>query len=262
MGGAGDADSRALAEPDQATAFGACGGRISDDAEPEWAWGAEVGSVEGSVDAKGGGEAPRTAGEVEQAGGLAVILHLFDAFKGLERADEDAAANSRDFCAHVEHEVVAVTEINVGVAAAKKHGAIARGWTAEVVRGGIALRVGFGFNDTPAEAEAREFADDDFADEKAGQCDGIRREFGTAEAADGNGGLGGYLGWQVRQSSEGSRKSNLMSYARPGGCLTSLANRENGNHGNREAAICEEANGPVGVCGIWARERQCSIEFE
>jgi len=96
------------------------------------------------------------------------MLHLLNAVQGLEGADEDAAADSTDFGTNVEHEVVAITEIDVGVAAAQKHGAIARGRTAKVVRGGIALRIGLGFDDAAAEAGAGKFANDDFADEKAG----------------------------------------------------------------------------------------------
>ena len=41
------------------TVTGAAGG---DSSQPEGAGGAEVGAVEGAVDTKGGGEAPRTAG--------------------------------------------------------------------------------------------------------------------------------------------------------------------------------------------------------
>jgi hypothetical protein len=37
-----------------------------------------------------------------------------------------------------------------------------------VVRGGVALGVGFGFDDATAKADAAEFTDDNFADEKAG----------------------------------------------------------------------------------------------
>jgi hypothetical protein len=106
---------------------------------------------------------------------MAALLHLRDALEGFEGPDEDAAADSGDFGADIEHEVVAVAEIDVGVAAAKKHGAIARGWTAEVVRGGIALRVGFGFDDATAKAGAGKLANDNFADKKAGQGDGVRR---------------------------------------------------------------------------------------
>jgi hypothetical protein len=43
-----------------------------------------------------------------------------------------------------------------------------------VVRGGIALRIGFGFYDAAAQADVREFANDDFADQKAGQRYGVR----------------------------------------------------------------------------------------
>jgi hypothetical protein len=78
-----------------------------------------------------------------------------------------------------------------------------------VVRGGIARRVGLGFDDAAAKASAGEFADDNFADKKAGQRDGIRREFNAAEAPDGNGSLAGCHDWQARKSSEAVRNSNL-----------------------------------------------------
>ena len=113
-----------------------------------------------------------------------MLLHLGDALEGFEGADQDAAADPGDFGAHVEHEVVAIAEIDVGVAAAKKHGAIARGGSAKVVRGGVALGVSFGFDDATAKAGAGEFADDDFANKKAGQSDGVRGELGPAEAPD------------------------------------------------------------------------------
>jgi hypothetical protein len=138
-----------------------------------------------------------------------VLLHLADALERFQGADEDAAADSSDFSADIEHEVIAIAEVNVGVAAAKEHGAIARGWSAKVVGGGVAPGVGLGFDDATAEADAGEFADDNFADEKAGEGDGVCREFGAAEAADGNGSFAGGRGWQARQSSEAVRKSNL-----------------------------------------------------
>jgi hypothetical protein len=81
VGGVGDADAWALAEDEGGavarsedsgtrgnartarngcpTAIGAAGGNSP---EPEGAGGAEVGAIEGPVDTKGGGEAPRTAG--------------------------------------------------------------------------------------------------------------------------------------------------------------------------------------------------------
>ena len=120
-----------------------------------------------------------------------MLLHLGDALKGFEGADEDAAADSGDFGAHVEHKVVAIAEIDVGVAAAKEHGAIARGGSAKVVGGGIALRIGFGFDDPAAKSAAGELANHNFADEKAGEGDRVRGELGAAEAADGYGSFAG-----------------------------------------------------------------------
>jgi hypothetical protein len=105
---------------------------------------------------------------------------LLDAFKGLEGTDEEAAANSGCFRADIEHEVVTVAEIDVGMATAEKHGAIAWGGAAKVVRCGIARRVGLGFDNAPDKAGTGEFADDDFAEKEASQRHSRHGEFGTA----------------------------------------------------------------------------------
>src|SRR5260370_856039 len=102
----------------------------------------EVCAVEGAVNAQSGGEAARTAREIEQAGGLAVALHLPDARERFERAEQDAAADSGDFRADVEHEMIAVVEIDVGVATAEKHGAIAGGGAPKGMSGGVGRRGG------------------------------------------------------------------------------------------------------------------------
>jgi hypothetical protein len=104
-----------------------------------------------------------------------MLLHLRDAPERFEGPDQDATADSGDFSADIEHEVVAVAEIDVSMSTAEKHGAIAWGRAPKVVGGGIALRVGFGFDDAPTEADAREFANDNLANKKAGQGDGARR---------------------------------------------------------------------------------------
>jgi hypothetical protein len=44
-----------------------------------------------------------------------------------------------------------------------------------VVGGRVALRICLGFDDAAAQALTGEFADDDFADEEAGEGDGIGR---------------------------------------------------------------------------------------
>ena len=105
--------------------------------------------------------------------GAAVELHLGNAVKWLKSADQDAAADSWNFGADVEHEVVAIAEIDVSVAAAEEHGASAGGGAAKVVGGGVALGVGLGFDDAAAKTGSGKLADDDFADQEAGQGYGV-----------------------------------------------------------------------------------------
>jgi hypothetical protein len=121
-----------------------------------------------------------------------VALHCADALQRFERADENAASDSGDLGGDVEHKVIAIAEVNVGVAATKKHGAIPRGRPTKVVGGRVALRIGLGFDDSAAQASAGEFTDDNFADQKSRQGDGVRREFGATQAADGNGSFQGH----------------------------------------------------------------------
>src|SRR5260221_3335747 len=118
--------------------------------------------------------------------------------KGGVCGDMNSPADSDRFCADVEHEVIAIAEIDVGVASAKKHGAIARGGAAKVVSGGIALRIRLRFHDTAAKPDAGEFADDNFADEKACQRDSVPTQLGAAQAPAGNWNVAGWHGWQAQ----------------------------------------------------------------
>ena len=63
--------------------------------------------------------------------------------------------------------MIAIAEIDVGMARAEKHRAVARCGPAKVVGSGIARRVGLSFDDAAAEVRTGEFADDNFTDEKA-----------------------------------------------------------------------------------------------
>jgi hypothetical protein len=136
--------------------------------EPEGAGSAQVSAVERAVNAHGGREAARTAGQVQQAGGVAVRLHIANTLEGLKRPDEDATPDTFDFRTHIEHEVIAITKVDVGMAAAKEHGAISRRWPAKMVSGRVALRIGLGFNDPAGQTYARQFAHHNFAYQKAG----------------------------------------------------------------------------------------------
>ena len=73
--GVGDANAGARAEHKGSAGRGCGTARAGEGTEPERTWSAEVCTIEAAVDAEGGGETSRTACEVEQAGGFAVLLH-------------------------------------------------------------------------------------------------------------------------------------------------------------------------------------------
>ena len=52
-----------------------------------------------------------------------------------------------------------------------------------MVGGGIARGVSFGLDDAAGEPGAGEFPDYDFADEEAGQCQGVRWQLSAPETA-------------------------------------------------------------------------------
>src|SRR4029077_6153647 len=89
-----------------------------------------------------------------------------------------------NFGADVEHEMIAIRKIDVGVAAAKKHRLIARSWPAKVMSGRVARRVGFGFDDAPGHAAGGKLANNDLANQESSQCDGSRREFVATKSAN------------------------------------------------------------------------------
>jgi hypothetical protein len=50
--------------------------------------------------------------------------------------------------------VIAIAKVDVGVAAAQKHGAVARGRATKVVGGRIPLWISLSFDNAPAQADA------------------------------------------------------------------------------------------------------------
>src|SRR6266513_3336877 len=162
-------------------------------AQPERAGGAEVEAVVAAIDLKSCGEASWTAGEVEKPSSLAVALHELQALKRFEGANEDCRGGSHGFAHHIEHEVRAIVEKNVGVAMSEIHRTNARSRAAEVMSRGIAGRIGFRFHEAAAEASRREVVDDDFPDEETSEHDGVRGQLRAAETANNEFGRRGFL---------------------------------------------------------------------
>ena len=154
--------------------------------EPKRSRRTEIDAIDPPVDLEGRGQAAGSAGEVEKAGGRSVLLHLLDAIDGLQRADQDAAPHSGNFAADIEHKVIAIAKIDVGVAASQKHRLGARRWPSKVMRGGIAWGIGFGFDDAPGHSARRKLANDDLADQEARERDGSGRQFAASQAPNQN----------------------------------------------------------------------------
>ncbi len=145
--------------------------------EPERAGSAQVEAIVAAVDLQRGGEPSGTTGEIGKAGSFAVALHDFDAFEGLERANQDRRGGGRELAHDVEHEVRAIVEENVGMARGEIHRADARRWAAVVMTRGIARGIGFGLDDAAADASCGEIVDHDFANEESREFNRVMRQF-------------------------------------------------------------------------------------
>lgn len=153
-------------------------------AEPERAGHTEIAAIQPSVNVQCASQPARAARQVEQLPHLAIGLHSRNPSERFERTDEYPATDARRFTADVEHEVISITEIDIGVTAMEKHGAIARRGTTEMVSRGVSRRIGLRFDDAARQPLAIQFAHDDFADEKSSQSNGVGRQFVAAETTD------------------------------------------------------------------------------
>ena len=176
VGGACDANAHAFADGADA---------MVDFAEPEIFIFAEIDAIVAAIDLQSLREATRPAGETEKLGGFAMALHDCDAFERLERANEDGGGDFGRLADDIEHEMRAVVEENINVAGSEIHGFDARRGPAEMMTGGIARRIRFGFDDAAADASGRQVVHYDFADEETRKFDGVHGKLGAADAANG-----------------------------------------------------------------------------
>lgn len=149
VGALGDADARA--GQDVPPGEGALGGF-----ESQRAVGIEQGhAVVLGGDAQGMAE---LAGAREQGAGvglLAAAVHVGKAFERLRGADQDGRGNPLRVGDDVEHEVIAVGEVDIRVPRRAEHGLVATRARAVRVAGGVIRgSVGFGFDDAATEVPA------------------------------------------------------------------------------------------------------------
>jgi hypothetical protein len=157
---------------------------MAGEAEPERPGGAQIQAIMAAVNLKSSGETAGTTGEIEKASGLAMNLHQLDSLERFESANEDGSGGSRWFANHVEHEMRSIVKENVGVALAEIHGADAQSGPAEMVPGGIAGRISFGFDDASGEPPRGEIVNDNFSNQKTRESDRVLRKFRTTQTTD------------------------------------------------------------------------------
>jgi hypothetical protein len=147
---------------------------------------AEAGDVEGFGEASGaGGEFEEIAGSVN--GDAPGAGHWFDAREGFEGTNQNAASLTLGFAGDVETVMIAVDEINVSVTGRAEQDRVAGGSAGGGVSGGIVLaEIGFNFD----QAGGKDFcsgAEQEFANQIAGDAAGRAGEKGSSQRMSGHG---------------------------------------------------------------------------
>ena len=127
---------------------------------------------------------PGPRAEIVEACSAAAALHLGDAFERLQSTNQDTSAYARHFGTDVEHEVVAVREVDVGAAALQIHHLVSWRRASVVVRGRIFRRVGLCFDDASGHSQSGKVADDELADQISRQRHRADRQLRPAQAPD------------------------------------------------------------------------------
>src|ERR1700683_2552423 len=115
--------------------------------------------------------------------GGAMEFHPLDSFERLQPTQKNSFADAFALSGNIQHEVVSINKINIGVSALQKKCAIARRLSAERVTSRVTHKVRFGFNNAAAETDMRQSMHQRFPDQKARQFYGINRQLAAATEA-------------------------------------------------------------------------------
>src|SRR5215472_6273272 len=118
----------------------------------------------------------RSARQVQQAFRSAVLLHHRDAIEWLECANQNRRRRPFRFAHHVEHEVIAIVEVHVGVSTRQIHRPNPRRQPAKMMSGRITWRIRFILDDAPAHSSFWQLAHHHFADQVPRQRQRVRRK--------------------------------------------------------------------------------------
>src|ERR1700678_3759738 len=113
-----------------------------------------------------------------------MALHPLASFERLQAAQEASFADALALAGNIQHVVIAVDEVHVGVATVEKKGFVTRREAAKSVRGCVADDISFRFDDASAQSHMRQIVNQRLADKKTGEFDGLDGKLAAMEAAD------------------------------------------------------------------------------
>jgi len=117
-----------------------------------------------------------------------ILRHVLDARERFEGTEEDRSCFTLALTRNVQAVMVAVDEVNIGVAGRSEKDRSAGGVASGGVGGGVVLaEVSFDFDDPGGEAKFSGVADEDFAEKFASYAAGVAGEEGAGEREDGCG---------------------------------------------------------------------------
>jgi hypothetical protein len=161
-------------------------GRI-ESAEPQRPRSTQVDAVEAPVNLERQRQPARAARQVEKPRGLPVDPHLIEALERLQRPDQHSTPNVWQLRCDVKHEMIAISEVNIGMSPAQKHRAIPRCGPPKMMGSGITWRISLSFNNPAAESPGGQFSYHDFAYQKAGKGHRPGRQLTSVETTNQDG---------------------------------------------------------------------------
>lgn len=160
----------------------------------------EVDSIEAPVNSKCRCEPSRSAREIFQIPRPPVILHQFDPLDWLDSPDEHSFARAVVPSRNIQHEMIAVCEIDIRMAAFKIKRKIARSGPAKCVCCGIPGKVSLRLHNAPGKPASRKLAHKRLADQKTRERLRVERKLQAAKPANGRSFLGPILCGHARDT--------------------------------------------------------------
>ena len=144
--------------------------------DPKRAAGIEREPVERWADIEGHAKPARAASKIAVGDAATQGAHRIEAGDRFDRADQNRCTDTRLFGGDIQAIRGAVDQVDVHVPRREEHRTVSLCLATVGVGGGVPRRVGLGLDDAADELHTLALADEQLADQEAGEFDGFRRE--------------------------------------------------------------------------------------